>query len=419
MFLILRGNRPIARLDRAEGKWTLDYLPSCETPINPALPLGSHTFDSPLPRFLKSMLPSDARAIAMAKSRHIDPADLVAMARQCLASENIGDLRLVTNITMIADPETRLAGGLTVESAAPNALHAESLEALAHPDVANRLNETLKTLASATGVGGAWPKAFLHTPEKDYIVKKYPAVYDTSGSDLAAMEAASAKALASLGEPTAASQAIGDMLLVERFDRKGSQSLGICHAADLDPEVEDPFAGSHESIAKLIRKHAGEDAAKAFARQAMFTWALGDSDHHRENYALVRTPEGLWEMAPYYDAVPSRFITGDKAEMALTVNAKKAKISLKDWEPLAKIAGLTTPEVADWLTKSVLAIQEHVLPVAGKIAPALKEHLGIVALVAQNKPFVEAQRAVMTRQTSLSRVLPAPAATERPSVGGR
>jgi hypothetical protein len=418
MFLIIRGNRPIAKLDRVEDKWEMNYLPG-NFAINPVLPVGeTHKFKA-LPRFLLSLLPSEARAIMAAKSRHIDPSDIAALARQCLATENVGDLRLVTNISMIADPEVRLKGGLTVEAATPNALFAESVESLRHPNVSARINETLKTLASASGIGGAFPKAFLYTDGGGYILKKYPQANEISGEQLASMEEASLKAMKSLGAPAASATAIGDMLVVERFDKHFDRAAGVCHIADLDPEQDNAYAGSHEGMAKLIVKHAGQQVAQAFVKQALFSWALRDSDHHRENYAMIRREAlSAWEMAPLYDSMPTSLIDGDKEELALTVNAKKAKMSLKDWAPLAKIAGMEMKVVSEWLTSSVKAIEEHVVPVAGSLAPDLKEHLAVVALVAQDKTYQDAQREVLTKSVSLGQVpIPLPEQT-LPSVGG-
>ena len=168
-------------------------------------------------------------------------------------------------------------------------------------------------------MGGARPKTLLTHQHKDYLVKfnKPDDAYN-----VARVEHASMRMLAELdGVQVAPTQLITsksgeDLLLVQRFDRKGEQvSHHFISANSLLTEGAVSQRSlkswySYGQLAELLRQHStvATDAHELFQRM-VFNVLIGNTDDHARNHAwLYALPpaqeEHGWRLAPAYDVLP-------------------------------------------------------------------------------------------------------------------
>ena len=70
--------------------------------------------------------------------------------------------------------------------------------------------------------------------------------------------------------------------------------------------------------------------------EVLFYFLIGNGDAHHKNFAMIHFPNKGYRLAPAYDIVSSRLVLPTEAdEMALTINGRRNKITLKDFEALA------------------------------------------------------------------------------------
>lgn len=107
--------------------------------------------------------------------------------------------------------------------------------------------------------------------------------------------------------------------------------------------TENKYRGSYEQIAKLILRYSAApklDLAR-FWEMVLFSWITGNSDMHLKNYSLYAPLQGNPQLAPAYDLLNTLLVMpSDTEELALTLNAKKKKITLQDFEKAVANSGL-------------------------------------------------------------------------------
>lgn len=130
--------------------------------------------------------------------------------------------------------------------------------------------------------------------------------------------------------------------IVKRFDRNSDGSK--IHKEDMAQILEFPtdakYGSSLEKVGKAIFAHTSNaylDLTSFFER-VVFNFAIGNGDMHLKNWALLmQTSIGL---APCYDFVSSRLYIPNEDESALTINGKRNKLVLSDFEALATHLGI-------------------------------------------------------------------------------
>ncbi|MCQ6961125.1 HipA domain-containing protein [Mucilaginibacter aquariorum] len=76
----------------------------------------------------------------------------------------------------------------------------------------------------------------------------------------------------------------------------------------------------------------------------LFSFLTGNNDMHLKNFAVLYTDEGV-SLSPAYDLLNVNLVNPkDDEELALTINGKKKKISLSDFDILAR--SMNIPETA-------------------------------------------------------------------------
>ncbi|MGV0940009.1 HipA domain-containing protein [Empedobacter sp. ULE_I140] len=128
--------------------------------------------------------------------------------------------------------------------------------------------------------------------------------------------------------------------LTKRFDRKNQDKIAVEDFCQLTENLtEHKYRGSIEKIGKLIyqlTKNSGFEAQKLF-EIVLFNYLTANADMHLKNYSLIENDFNEYELSPAYDLLNTLLlIPNDKEESALTINGKKNRLKIEDFNQLAK-----------------------------------------------------------------------------------
>lgn len=133
--------------------------------------------------------------------------------------------------------------------------------------------------------------------------------------------------------------------LTRRIDRTAKgEKIPMEDMCQLSAKLtENKYRGSYEQIAKLVMRYSAApklDLAR-FWEIVVFSWITGNSDMHLKNFSLYAPIQGNPQLAPAYDLLNTLLVLpSDTEELALTLNAKKKKISLQDFQKGMANSGL-------------------------------------------------------------------------------
>jgi len=135
--------------------------------------------------------------------------------------------------------------------------------------------------------------------------------------------------------------------LAKRFDRVKGKKVHMEDFCQLSEFLtENKYKGSYEKIGKLVLKHCtntGLDAINYF-ELVLFSYLTGNNDMHLKNFSVLHHDTEI-SLSPAYDLLNVNLVNpADDEELALTLNAKKKKIGLKDFIILG--TSLQIPEKA-------------------------------------------------------------------------
>ncbi|MDB5025681.1 MAG: type toxin-antitoxin system HipA family toxin [Mucilaginibacter sp.] len=135
--------------------------------------------------------------------------------------------------------------------------------------------------------------------------------------------------------------------LAKRFDRVKGQKVHMEDFCQLSEFLtENKYKGSYEKIGKLILKYCtqtGFDALTYF-ELVLFSFLTGNNDMHLKNFSVLYGDEGV-SLSPAYDLLNVNLVNPlDDEELALTINGKKKRIRLSDFDVLAR--SMNIPETA-------------------------------------------------------------------------
>lgn len=124
--------------------------------------------------------------------------------------------------------------------------------------------------------------------------------------------------------------------ITKRIDRVKKSKLPMEDMCQLTERLsEDKYHGSYEQIAKAIQKYSvnpGLDVVNFF-ELLLFSFLTGNADMHLKNFSLITQPGIGPILAPAYDLLATAIVNpADDEDLALTLNGKKKKISLSDFE---------------------------------------------------------------------------------------
>lgn len=124
--------------------------------------------------------------------------------------------------------------------------------------------------------------------------------------------------------------------ITRRIDRSGKGKLHMEDMCQLTGRLtENKYHGSYEQIAKAIRRYSANPGLDVinFFEVVLFSFLTGNADMHLKNFSLIDMPQkGGFTLAPAYDLVSTALVLpSDEEDIALTLNGKKKKITLKDF----------------------------------------------------------------------------------------
>lgn len=135
--------------------------------------------------------------------------------------------------------------------------------------------------------------------------------------------------------------------LAKRFDRVKGQKVHMEDFCQLSEFLtESKYKGSYEKIGKLILKYCTQTGfdALTFFELVLFSYLTGNNDMHLKNFSVLHTDQGV-NLSPAYDLLNVNLVNPqDDEELALTLNGKKKKIRLSDFDLLAR--SMNIPETA-------------------------------------------------------------------------
>ena len=155
----------------------------------------------------------------------------------------------------------------------------------------------------------------------------------------------------------------GEMAYITR--RMDRTKDGPLHIEDfcqiLNKMTEQKYSGSMEQIGKAIRQYSdvpGLDLVRFF-ELTVFCFLTGNSDMHLKNFSLLRCADGHYELSPAYDLVPVKIIMPeDNEELALTLNGKKNRITLKDFLAFGRTLKLSETQIRKTIDRLAVSIQK-------------------------------------------------------------
>ena len=127
--------------------------------------------------------------------------------------------------------------------------------------------------------------------------------------------------------------------LTKRFDREKGNKIAVEDFCQLSENLtEHKYRGSIEKIGKIayaFTQNKGFEAQRLF-ELVLFCYLTGNADMHLKNFSLIENTYGEFELSPAYDLLNTAIvIPEDKEESALTINGKKSRFNLKDFNALA------------------------------------------------------------------------------------
>jgi serine/threonine-protein kinase HipA len=185
-----------------------------------------------------------------------------------------------------------------------------------------------KLLLRGTSMGGARPKAVVEDDEGLWVAKFNPPGDSWNSARVEHAMLCLAKACEiSVADSKVVSVARRNVLLVKRFDREKAKAGYLRHrmvsALTLlraDEGVQDRAKWSYVLLAEELRRVCAEPrkAAAELFRRMCFNALISNIDDHPRNHAII-AKDRAWNLSPAYDITPSRQVSLDHRDLAMTV----------------------------------------------------------------------------------------------------
>lgn len=120
-------------------------------------------------------------------------------------------------------------------------------------------------------------------------------------------------------------------------------------------EAFDKYKSSVERVGKAVWKYSENtilDMLRLF-EVVIFSYITGNNDMHLKNFSLILN-DNNWTLSPFYDLLNVNLhLPEDKEEMALTLNAKKRKLTLSDFKELGLNFNLNEKQIKNTFNRFV------------------------------------------------------------------
>lgn len=150
--------------------------------------------------------------------------------------------------------------------------------------------------------------------------------------------------------------------IIRRFDR--DTNGGKTHVEDMAQLLGLPsdskYESSLEKTGTAILKYSRRPYLDLvnFLERVVFCFLIGNGDMHLKNWSLISI-EGGYQLSPCYDLISSKLYLPYEDESALTINGKRNKLQLSDFNELAaylKIEKRSFSNIIDKMKNSKAAI---------------------------------------------------------------
>jgi len=162
--------------------------------------------------------------------------------------------------------------------------------------------------------------------------------------------------------------------ITKRIDRteKGDK----IHMLDMFQILEafDKYKGSMERIGKALAAYSSNTLLDLsyYFELTLFSYLSGNNDMHLKNFSMILNGNN-WGLSPAYDLLNVSIVNpADKEELALTLEGRKKKLQLDNFDNLARNLGLNEkqlkniyngflknkPAAFEWLDKSFLSPEQ-------------------------------------------------------------
>ncbi len=125
--------------------------------------------------------------------------------------------------------------------------------------------------------------------------------------------------------------------VVKRFDREKGIKI---HQEDFAQLLEqtDKYKGSAEQIGQRLKEISSAPGydTQLFFERVVLSFILGNGDAHLKNYSVSYKNKDDIRLAPAYDLVCSKLVISDEEDSAITINGKKNKLQIEDFDNLAE-----------------------------------------------------------------------------------
>lgn len=166
-------------------------------------------------------------------------------------------------------------------------------------------------------------------------------------------------------------------IVIERFDRlppapgtelpRRIHQEDVCQAMSLMPtrKYEEDGGPGISQITTLIRRVSAdpETDVERFLKANMFNWLIGGTDAHAKNYSFLIDAGDAIRLAPLYDLssqLPYPNLITQRVAMKIGDHNIIARISLSDWQNLARSCALNEEHCISMLTEMAQALPDVV-----------------------------------------------------------
>lgn len=189
-----------------------------------------------------------------------------------------------------------------------------------------------RLLRAGSSLGGARPKAHVLTRAGRLAIAKFPSAssdeWEVIAWEAVALELARG---AGIDVPDSTLHQVDGkaVLIVDRFDRSGTDRLGYASAMTM-LESNDRERGSYLDIASTIEEqspHATADLEQLWRRIA-FSISISNTDDHLRNHGFLRLSEAGWSLSPAFDLNPNPRPDGTELSTAIDWDDPTASVDL-------------------------------------------------------------------------------------------
>jgi len=145
--------------------------------------------------------------------------------------------------------------------------------------------------------------------------------------------------------------------ITQRFDRKKGKKLASEDLCQLSETLtEHKYRSSYEKTGKIIQKYSSQSGfdALSYFELVLFSFIIGNADMHLKNFSMLENTDSRFSLSPAYDLL-STFLVMDKEDeqMSLTINGRKNKIKISDFDILGKNLKLSAKQTENSYQKFI------------------------------------------------------------------